>query len=1818
MKNFYTACLCFFIGLSITANNYAQCPSVTLSGGACTGNDITAGLPLAPASLRWKKDGVLIKEDAPAWNQAPLIVAGGNGQGSGDNQLDNSYIGIKADAQGNIYITDQNNHRVQKWAPGATSGVTVAGGNGYGTDESHLNYPRGICFDAQGNLYIADNGNNRVIKWVAGASGGVTVAGGNGQGDGANQLNYPSFVQMDAAGNLYVMDYVYQNYGYARVTKWAPGATEGMLVAGGGVYGDPSALDYPNGMCTDKDGNIYVARGNSFDVVKWAPGASAPVRITWGQVVGLHQDSAGYFYASRYYSDGNGTYYQVVRFKEGDEYPTPIITNTIGSGPNQIGSSGDNFITNDGNIYLLDPGNFRVQQYTLSSINTAITSRAAGNYSTEAVFFNGCTVVSNSVTTVPAPIPLTTKAEICLGSSAVLSVSNNNVTWNPGGQTGSSVTVSPVVTTTYTVTDNSSHCASAITVYVDTLLTGAISGPQCPGSGDLSINSADPPLKADWKIKDSLVNTSYATYTTNAAVAVAGNNGLGGALNQLQYPRAICFDDQDNLYVADGWNARVMKWAPGATEGVVVAGGNGQGSAANQLNYPTGVCVDKQGNIYVADNSNYRVQKWAPGATAGVTVAGGNTYSQNLSFIQPWSIFIDDANNLYVSDIAMDRVTKWGPSDTAGVIVAGGNGDGDAPNQLKFADDLFVDAAGNVYVADYQNSRVQKWAPGATSGVTVVTGNGSGYDLGDNPWGITLDGEGNLYVVNGSYGFISRWAPGATSGTYLAGYCCNGTGALNSAAAIRIDKKGNLYAVGVSNNVVWKYPAKAPVYTAPVNAAYNAVLTSFAGCTSNTDTFHFAPIAGDTAIYGKNTWNVYAFNSGGSSAWITNYVGYYTDSALNFDTRNKWNENTSPSAAPGFRGCTVNADNHSWSAKRQGFSCGHYIIDIPMHDDGAQLFIDGEKVWEHMGCCDPHNSVWEGDLNDNSTVVFRGTDGGGASNGVITFTPAITSITANGSVNLCQGGSVTLTSNNPANNQWYKDGVALEGDTAQPYIATSTGSYAVAHILPSGCAVLSSAKMVTVSDQAPAGDPTLFGDTTWNVSVYNAGNGTLTGNAWLNNYSGFYTSNTLSFDTRNDWNALGRPSNAANYQGCPVDSDYHSWSAKRQGFPCGEYTINVINHDDAAQLYVDGQKVWEGDCCSPGYGAWQGLLDISSRVEFKATDATGASSGAIEIVLNLPSISLNGPDKICPGYAVDLTAPEGENYIWSTSETSKSIQVSQTGSYSVTYTGTNGCTQTISQQITVQPIPKPELYTYASDVCGQGQLSFYINNNWDYNLTYTINSDSVTNYGWGSFATPYAGSYVVTGTDALGCSTEPSDPLVITEAPGNPDDFGDNAWNVYAWDNGANYGYNEPWKHYITDTNYNNNTFNAYRGYYADTTLSFNTLDKWTPDGVPGDAPNFQGCGLPYFNGWIFSWSAKRKGFPCGNYKISIPAHDDEAQLIINGVQVWEHGGCCDNHDSVWQGALGSNSTVEFRVNNSGGGACQGAISFALINTTAQTIWYADADNDGYGNAAVSIQDCAQPANYVANHTDCDDAHQSVHPGAPEICGNGIDDNCNGKVDEGCGGSPITITINDKYVIEGNKGQRTMNFILKLSKKPKQTVQVNYTTYDGTATAGSDYIAKSGTVIFAAGVKRQKIIITVNKDKIAEPDETFNVVLSNPVNAVIVDGSATGTIINDDGSTVKGQTIPVAAKTGINTLVQLMPNPAINRVNVIMKGYNGVVTINVMSLKGELLLQKKVQGTTVKYIQEPLDISRLASGVYMVIVIDGQGRRKTEKLIVQH
>ena len=109
------------------------------------------------------------------------------------------------------------------------------------------------------------------------------------------------------------------------------------------------------------------------------------------------------------------------------------------------------------------------------------------------------------------------------------------------------------------------------------------------------------------------------------------------------------------------------------------------------------------------------------------------------------------------------------------------------------------------------------------------------------------------------------------------------------------------------------------------------------------------------------------------------------------------------------------------------------------------------------------------------------------------------------------------------------------------------------------------------------------------------------------------------------------------------------------------------------------------------------------------------------------------------------------------------------------------------------------------------------------------------------------------------------------------------------------------------------------------------------------------------------------------------------------------------------------------------------------------------------------------------------------------------------------------VSVADARADEG--ANATVDFEVSLSRAfttAAHSVTVDYATADGTATAGEDYTATSGTLTFAAGESSKTVSVTVLDDAIDEGEETFSLSLSNAAGARIGDGEATGTIANDD------------------------------------------------------------------------------------------------------
>ncbi|CAF4230079.1 unnamed protein product, partial [Rotaria sordida] len=83
----------------------------------------------------------------------------------------------------------------------------------------------------------------------------------------------------------------------------------------------------------------------------------------------------------------------------------------------------------------------------------------------------------------------------------------------------------------------------------------------------------------------------------------------------------LAMDDQRCLYISDYEKHEVRRYQIGEKNGTIVAGGNGEGAGLNQLNWPAYLFVDQQQTVYVSDNNNHRVMKWNKGAKEGIVVA---------------------------------------------------------------------------------------------------------------------------------------------------------------------------------------------------------------------------------------------------------------------------------------------------------------------------------------------------------------------------------------------------------------------------------------------------------------------------------------------------------------------------------------------------------------------------------------------------------------------------------------------------------------------------------------------------------------------------------------------------------------------------------------------------------------------------------------------------------------------------------------------------------------------------------------------------------------------------------------------------------------------------------------------------------------------------------------------------------------------------------------------------------------------------------------------------------------------------------------------
>ena len=197
----------------------------------------------------------------------PLDTCKAGTAGAGNGQF-NGPFGIAVDLEGNLYVADQYNSRIQKFT---TAGVYVTKWGGFGNGQGQFNNPYDVTVDAVGNVFVADSSNHRIQKFNSTGSfllawgwdvkvGGVTgfetcgpldTCKAGTAGAGIGQLNTPAGVTVDGAGNVYIADT--ENH---RIQKFDSNGVFldqwGSLGSGNGQFNRPfqTVVDYA--------GNVYV------------------------------------------------------------------------------------------------------------------------------------------------------------------------------------------------------------------------------------------------------------------------------------------------------------------------------------------------------------------------------------------------------------------------------------------------------------------------------------------------------------------------------------------------------------------------------------------------------------------------------------------------------------------------------------------------------------------------------------------------------------------------------------------------------------------------------------------------------------------------------------------------------------------------------------------------------------------------------------------------------------------------------------------------------------------------------------------------------------------------------------------------------------------------------------------------------------------------------------------------------------------------------------------------------------------------------------------------------------------------------------------------------------------------------------------------------------------------------------------------------------------------------------------------------------------------------------------------------------------------
>ena len=285
-------------------------------------------------------------------------------KGSGSGQFNNP-AGVAVDPEGNVWVADTFNHRIQKFN---SKGEFILKSGSLGAADGQFKEPYGIAADSVGNVWVADTRNHRIQKFN---SKGEYLLKFGTKGSGNGQLSSPFGLAFDPAGNLWVAE-----QGGARIQKFNSKG-EYILKSGSGGSGD-GKFSEPLGIASDSDGNVWVAdsgngRIQKFDskgrfLDKFGKFGSGDGQFEYPTGIGI--DAAGTLWVA---SDFD---YRIQGIYPEGEYATKF--GKAGSGEGQFSGAFGVAIAPSGDLWVTDYGNNRIQKWAPGAPNPVTTTSATG------------------------------------------------------------------------------------------------------------------------------------------------------------------------------------------------------------------------------------------------------------------------------------------------------------------------------------------------------------------------------------------------------------------------------------------------------------------------------------------------------------------------------------------------------------------------------------------------------------------------------------------------------------------------------------------------------------------------------------------------------------------------------------------------------------------------------------------------------------------------------------------------------------------------------------------------------------------------------------------------------------------------------------------------------------------------------------------------------------------------------------------------------------------------------------------------------------------------------------------------------------------------------------------------------------------------------------------------------------------------------------------------------------------------------------------------------------------------------------------------